>query len=118
MAETIPQMYIEIAQRQPDVNAQLSKDAEGKFQPTSYGTLLKEVGICAHGLHSLGIRRGDNVGFISDNRKEWLIADLAMLGLGAADVPRGCDATAQEIAYILRWSECATVILENARQLQ
>lgn len=118
MAETIPQMYIEIAQRQPDVNAQLSKDAEGKFQPTSYGTLLKEVGICAHGLHSLGIRRGDNVGFISDNRKEWLIADLAMLGLGAADVPRGCDATAQEIAYILSWSECATVILENDRQLQ
>jgi long-chain acyl-CoA synthetase len=111
-------MYIEVAQRQPDVTAQLSKDAQGTFQPTSYGTLLKEVSICAHGLHHLGIRRGDKVGFISDNRKEWLIADLAMLGLGAADVPRGCDATAQEIAYILSWSECATVILENDRQLQ
>jgi len=118
MANTIPQMYIEVAQRQPDVTAQLSKDAQGTFQPTSYGTLLKEVSICAHGLHHLGIRRGDKVGFISDNRKEWLIADLAMLGLGAADVPRGCDATAQEIAYILSWSECATVILENDRQLQ
>lgn len=118
MANTIPQMYIEVAQRQPDVTAQLSKDAQGTFQPTSYGTLLKEVSICAHGLHHLGIRRGEKVGFISDNRKEWLIADLAMLGLGAADVPRGCDATAQEIAYILSWSECATVILENDRQLQ
>jgi len=118
MANTIPQMYIEVAQRQPDVTAQLSKDAQGTFQPTSYGTLLKEVSICAHGLHHLGIRRGDKVGFISDNRKEWLIADLAMLGLGAADVPRGCDATAQEIAYILSWSECATAILENDRQLQ
>ncbi len=118
MANTIPQMYIEVAQRQPDVTAQLSKDAQGTFQPTSYGTLLKEVSICAHGLHHLGIRRGDKVGLVSDNRKEWLIADLAMLGLGAADVPRGCDATAQEIAYILSWSECATVILENDRQLQ
>ena len=118
MANTIPQMYIEIAQKQPDVKAQLSKDAQGIFQPTSYGTLLKEVSICAHGLYNVGIRRGDRVGFISDNRKEWLIADLAMLGLGAADVPRGCDATPQEIAYILSWSECATVILENDRQLQ
>jgi long-chain acyl-CoA synthetase len=111
-------MYIEVAQRQPDVTAQLSKDAQGTFQPTSYGTLLKEVSICAHGLHHLGIRRGEKVGLVSDNRKEWLIADLAMLGLGAADVPRGCDATAQEIAYILSWSECATAILENDRQLQ
>ncbi len=118
MANTIPQMYIEVAQRQPDVTAQLSKDAQGTFQPTSYGTLLKEVSICAHGLHHLGIRRGEKVGLVSDNRKEWLIADLAMLGLGAADVPRGCDATAQEIAYILSWSECATAILENDRQLQ
>jgi len=118
MANTIPQMYIEITQKQPKANAQLSKDAQGKFQPTDYGTLLQEVGICASGLHKFGIKRGENIGFISDNRKEWLIADLAMLGLGAADVPRGCDATAQEIAYILSWSECAIVILENDRQLQ
>jgi long-chain acyl-CoA synthetase len=118
MADTIPQMFIEITQKQPDITVQLSKDAQGKFQPTPYGTLLKEAGACAHGLQKRGIRRGDNIGFISDNRKEWLVADLAMLGLGAADVPRGCDATAQEIAYILSWSECATVILENDRQLQ
>lgn len=118
MANTVPQMFIEIAQRQPTVNAQLSKDAKGIFQPTDYTTLLKEVGICALGMRSVGIARGDNIGFISDNRKEWLIADLAMLGLGAADVPRGCDATAQEIAYILSWSECRIAILENDRQLQ
>ncbi len=118
MAQTIPQMFIEVAQRQPTVTAQLSKDAKGVFQPTDYETLLEEVSICALGMRNIGISRGDNIGFISDNRKEWLIADLGMLGLGAADVPRGCDATSQEIAYILSWSECRIAILENERQLQ
>ena len=118
MAHTIPQMFIEVAQRQPSVTAQLSKDANGVFQPTDYATLLKEISICALGMRSIGFSRGDNIGFISDNRKEWLIADLAMLGLGAADVPRGCDATSQEIAYIVSWSECRIAILENDRQLQ
>ncbi|MGB4255420.1 MAG: AMP-binding protein, partial [Rectinema sp.] len=118
MADTIPQMYIEIAQRQPNVPVQLSKDAHGDFQPVTYGELLREVSIFALGLDDFGARRGDNIGIISDNRKEWLIADLAILGIGAVDVPRGCDATAQEIAYILSWSGCSTTILENERQLK
>ncbi|HBE46002.1 MAG TPA: long-chain fatty acid--CoA ligase, partial [Spirochaetaceae bacterium] len=87
MADTIPQMFIEVTSKQPDVNVQLSKDSQGKFQPTTYQTLLREASICALGLRNLGIQRGDRIGFISDNRKEWLIADLAILGLGAADVP-------------------------------
>lgn len=118
MAETIPRMFIEVARRQPDVIAQLSKDRNGEFQPTTYRALLELTSTFAAGLAELGIKRGDRIGLISDNRKEWLIADLAILGLGAADVPRGCDATAQEIAYILSWSECEFAILENDRQLQ
>ncbi len=57
------------------------------------------------------------MGLIADNRREWMVADLAILGLGAADVPRGCDATEGEIAYILGFSECRLAILENERQL-
>ncbi|HET7839380.1 MAG TPA: AMP-binding protein, partial [Rectinemataceae bacterium] len=44
--------------------------------------------------------------------------DLAILGLGAADVPRGCDATEQEIRYILDFSGCRIAILENEKQLR
>ncbi len=117
MANTIPQMYIEITQKQPKANAQLSKDAQGKFQPTDYGTLLQEVGICASGLHKFGIKRGENIGLISDNRKEWVIADLAMQGLGAADVPRGCDSTPRKLLPF-RLERMRVVIFENDRQLQ
>ncbi len=70
------------------------------------------------GFLSLGIRRGDLVGIISDNRKEWLLADMGLAGIGAADVPRGCDSMAPEIGYILGFSGCRTVIVENGRQLR
>ncbi len=117
MADTIPRMFIEQADRQPDTAAQYYKDSSGEFVPRSYAALLADIEAFAAGLTRLGLKRGDHVGLISDNRREWLVADLAILGLGAADAPRGCDATEDEIAFILSWSECGLAILENERQL-
>ena len=117
MADTIPQMFLEVAKRQPDINAQLSKDASGGFKARSYAALAAEVALVAGGFRELGLERGERVGLISDNRAEWLATDLALLGLGCADVPRGCDATQDEIAYILGFSECRFAVLENEKQL-
>jgi long-chain acyl-CoA synthetase len=118
MAQTIAQMFVEKVREQPDAVAQLSKDKQGIFQPISYSGLLKNIEAFAAGLASLGAKRGDRIGLISDNRREWLASDLAIVGLGAADVPRGCDATPKEISYILSWSGCELVILENDKQLE
>jgi long-chain acyl-CoA synthetase len=118
MAMTIPQMFLERAREHADLSAQYSKDGSGEFKSFSYGRLKDDVAAFAAGLLEIGLARGDHVGLISDNRREWLVADLAILGLGAADVPRGCDATEQEIRYILDWSECALAILENDKQLK
>jgi long-chain acyl-CoA synthetase len=75
--------------------------------------MYKEVIRFAAGLYDLGIRRGDKLGLIADNRKEWLIADLATVSLGAMDVPRGRDSMPQEIAFILDFADCNTVFVEN-----
>ncbi len=117
MAETLATMFMERVKARPELVMQYSKDGDGRFQPTSYAELLEHVATFAAGLLELGLRRGDQIGLISDNRREWLISDLAIIGLGAADVPRGCDATDQELAYILSWSECAVAIVENDKQL-
>ena len=58
------------------------------------------------------------MGLIADNRKEWLISDLAIQTLGAADVPRGCDSMEKEIAFILSTTDCRLTIAENAHQLK
>ncbi|MEW5816293.1 MAG: AMP-binding protein [Spirochaetota bacterium] len=118
MEQTIPKLFKSIAGKYPDRPAQYSKDSEGKFQPVSYAALYEEVKIFACGLLSLGVTRGDHIGLISENRKEWLVSDLAILSLGAADVPRGCDSTVNEIQYILDFSDCRIAIIENETQLK
>jgi long-chain acyl-CoA synthetase len=110
-------MFLERAATYTDIPAQYSKDATGEFRASTYGDLLENIRVFAAGLLELGLSRGEHVGLIADNRREWLISDLAILGLGAADVPRGCDATDQELEYILGFSECRFSILENERQL-
>ncbi|MBN1519356.1 MAG: long-chain fatty acid--CoA ligase [Spirochaetales bacterium] len=118
MAETLPLLFMEQAATQPNEVMQYSKQGGDTFKPTTYRDMANEVATFAAGLLELGVKRGDKVGLISDNRKEWLITDLAILGLGGADVPRGCDATEQEIAYILSFSSCALTVVENDKQLQ
>ncbi len=102
----------------PDVVAQASKDADGKFVNYTYKKVYDEVLTFALALQSIGIKKGAHVGLISDNRKEWLITDLAILSLAAADVPRGTDSTGTEIRYILSFSECTHSIFENMTQFE
>jgi long-chain acyl-CoA synthetase len=111
-------MFLDLVKTQPEVAAQYAKDASGEFKPRSYAALAAEVAVIASGFKEIGLSRGERVGLISDNRSEWLVTDLALLGLGAADVPRGCDATQDEVAYILGWSECRIAVLENEKQLR
>ncbi len=118
MTDTIPKLLKESVSRFGDLTVQLAKDESGVFQPTTYRQLYEEVAAFAVGLRSVGVRRGDHVGLISDNRKEWLIADLAIIGLGAADVPRGCDSMEHEIKYILGFSDCRIAIAENDKQVE
>ncbi len=118
MQSSIPLMFKERMEAKPERIAQFSKDAEGRFAPVSYASLYSQVLDFASALIELGIKRGDRVGLISDNRQEWMVQDLGILALGAADVPRGCDATEQEIAYILDFSECSVAIVENSKQLE
>jgi long-chain acyl-CoA synthetase len=116
MYQTIPQLLQHIVMGNQKVDVQLSKDDEGNFHPTTYEQLYKLVLDLAAGLHLLGVARGSHVGLIADNRKEWLNADLAILSLGAADVPRGRDAMPYELAFILGVTESKVTFAENAEQ--
>jgi len=118
MADTIPKMMQDFVKREADLIVQWSKDQAGEFQPIAWKQLYAEVENFAAGLLSLGVERGDHIGMISDNMKEWLWSDLAILSIGAADVPRGSDSMAPEIQYILDHAECGVTIVENESQLE
>jgi len=55
----------------------------------------------ALGLERIGVSRGDRVAIVSESRPEWLVADLAILTLGAVTVPVYPTLTAAQTRYIL-----------------
>ena len=118
MDQTLPKLLKRIASEYPEIPAQYVKNGTGNFDSISYNTYYSTVLDYAAGLLSLGHTRGDTIGLISDNRKEWQHSSMAIMSIGGADVPRGCDASMKEIVYILSFAECKTVILENNTQIQ
>ncbi len=119
MRDTLPKIVKETAEKYPDSPAQgYKKTRDGNFIFITYRELCLKFMTFAAGLAELGVKRGDHVGIISDNRYEWQQADLGLLSLGAIDVPRGCDATPSDIRYILNTAECRIVIAENNTQVE
>jgi long-chain acyl-CoA synthetase len=62
--------------------------------------------------------RVDHVGILSENRPEWLLADLATLCTGAADAPIYPTNTAEQCAYVVRDSGSRVVFASTAAQVE
>ncbi|MBR5867329.1 MAG: long-chain fatty acid--CoA ligase, partial [Spirochaetaceae bacterium] len=115
--KTLPLLLRSRVESIPEVTLQASKNSKGEFEYFSYRQVYEKVIELAWALKQFGIKRGDHVALISDNRREWLITDMALVSLGAADVPRGCDSMGSEIRFIISFSECEAGFFETDRQL-
>ncbi|MGE5236559.1 MAG: AMP-dependent synthetase/ligase [Acidobacteriota bacterium] len=90
----------------------------GGSRAFSTGEFLATTAALADSLAALGVRKGARVALISDNRPEWHMVDLAVLDLGAADVPLYPTSTPAQVAYQLRDSGAVAVVAENLEQVQ
>ena len=113
MYRTVVQMFYEKAKADPLLTCQRGKNEKGIFVSITYIQLMEKTKALASALMELGVKRGDRVGLLSDNRPEWLAMDLSILSLGAIDVPRGRDAMEYEIEYILKKTEAKVCVVEN-----
>ncbi|MGI5059065.1 AMP-dependent synthetase/ligase [Treponema pectinovorum] len=102
----------------PQITLQASKNADGIFEYFSYSSVYSDVLSLAWQFKKLGIKKGENVAFISDNCREWLLTDYALLSLGAVDVPRGCDSMGNEIRFIISFADCKFGVFENQAQVE
>lgn len=73
---------------------------------------------CAAALAEAGIGPGDRVGLLSENRHEWLIADLGILTAAAVNVPPHAPLTAPQIQYQLADAGCRWLFVSTAAQLE
>ena len=70
------------------------------------------------GLWSLGVRKGNMVSLLSENRLEWLYADMGSLGLGACIIPVYPTLPSDDIEYIVNNSGTKVIVPENKNQLK
>ena len=90
----------------------------GKWLPISSREFGVRVARTALALHSWGIRPGDRIAILSENRPEWSVADFACLLLQAVVVPLYTTLTAEQTAFVLHDSGCRVIFLSSDQQLR
>jgi long-chain acyl-CoA synthetase len=88
---------------------------DGEWIETSRAEFERQIEAFAHALRELGVRRGDRVALHSENSTEWLVADQAILSIGAVNVPIYTTQPADQIQYILENSEAMAYIVSSQK---
>ncbi|MCA9537729.1 MAG: AMP-binding protein [Myxococcales bacterium] len=89
----------------------------GVWQPFTWADYRREVAACAAALAEQGITAGDHVAILSDNRPEWLFADLGAQALGARGVGIYQTNPAEDVAYVLHHSGTKILFCEDQEQV-
>jgi long-chain acyl-CoA synthetase len=112
---TLNELFFAAIERFDKPDAMLVKRG-GEYSPIGHREIERRVRHTALGLGSLGVKRGERVSILSENRPEWAIADYACLTMGITDVPIYPTLPPDQIAYILKDSGAVAVFVSNAEQ--
>lgn len=112
---TLNDIFFAAVERNLD-RMQLYREA-GKWLPISSRQFGQNVARVARALHSWGIRCGDRVAILSENRPEWSTVDMASLLLGAVTVPLYTTLTEEQTAFALNDSACRMIFVSSDQQL-
>jgi long-chain acyl-CoA synthetase len=95
----------------------LHRDAS-QWLPISSREFGRRVARIAYSLHAWGIRPGDRIGILSENRPDWPMVDMASLLLGAVTVPLYTTLTGDQSAFALNDSGCRIIFVSSEQQLR
>ena len=88
---------------------------DGAWQSISWNEAARQVAALAEGLKRIGLKPGDRVMLVSENRPEWLIADLGIMAAGCVTVPTYTTNTTRDHQHILANSGAAAVIVSSQK---
>jgi long-chain acyl-CoA synthetase len=116
---TIPRLYYHLTEEysKETNNFIIKHKVNGKYVGITYDQFKEETDLLAFGLASLGVKKDDKIAIISENRPEWAYSDMAILGLGAIDVPLYPSLTSESVEFILNNSESKGIIVSTKFQL-
>ncbi|RCK23459.1 AMP-dependent synthetase/ligase [Thalassospira lucentensis] len=117
--QNLPSMFFEKAQTYGDAPFLWTKDSEtGEFVATSWAEAADQVRALARSLYDIGVRSGDRVLLVSENRTEWGIADLAVMCVGAMTVPAYTTNTERDHLHAIEDSGAAIAIISTKKLAQ
>ena len=87
----------------------------GTWQPLSWAEVTRQVCNLAESLRRMGLKDGDRVMLVSENRPEWCIADFAIMAAGCITVPAYVTNTERDHLHILEDSGASAVIVANEK---
>ena len=113
--KTIPDLYNHLVEEHGPTaeRSAFRHKVDGVYTDITFKQFKQETELLAMGLASLGVKRGDKVAIIGENRPEWVYSDMAIMGLGGVDVPLYPISTSETIEFILNNSEAVGVIVSN-----
>ncbi len=114
---TLNELFLNSVAKYHKPDAFLSKRT-ARYEGLSSIYALQQAAALAVAFGRLGLRRGDRLGLLAENRVEWSLTDYAALGMGAIDVPIYPTLPANDVEYILRDSGARAVVVSTQEQLQ
>jgi len=112
--DNIVAMFLTRAEEKGDAPFLWAK-RDGEWRPTSWREAARQVAALAAGLRNIGLQPGDRIALVSENRPEWLIADLGIMAAGCITVPTYTTNTTRDHAHILENSGARAVIVSNQK---
>src|SRR5438045_6434998 len=110
---SLPAMFFATAQQRAERPVLWAK-RDGSYRRLSWGEVESAVTRLARALIAYGIQPGDRVALVSENRPEWVIADLAIVSAGAITVPAYVTNTRNAHRHVLGNSGAHAVIVSTA----
>src|ERR1041384_2391955 len=114
--KTVNDVFLSVVDR--DLPLVMQHKVKDTWKTISSRELYQYVAGVAQTLQSWGIRHGDRVAILSENRPEWAVTDFASLLLGAITVPIYPTLTSEQIAYMLKDSGARVVFVSTEIQLK
>ena len=115
VADTLIGIFLDTVTTRPRSDQFLRKTARG-WESLSSQRALADVEALAMALRERGIRAGDRVALLAENRYEWPLTDFAVLSLGAVTVPIYPTSTPQQVRHVLEDSGARLAIVSSGAQ--
>ena len=115
--KTLNDVFFLVAAANRD-RAVLVQDAQGAWQPISSNQIYQRVRALADAFSKWGIRKGDRIAILAENRWEWAVTDFAALALGAVDIPIYPTLTAEQTGELLADSGARIAVVSTRAQYE